>query len=194
MLLDIAAILLAAVNVIAGIRRGFVKAVFGTFSILIALILTMATYSAALEAVSSSGIGDFIREKTEVRIFSEQEETDSPLGAALLPMFAKGEENASEQLADTVLSATTAVGLFLFYLILLKLASRLLNLATHLPVLKTFNRAGGALAGIVSACLSLIVFSCIVTALLSTGIGEAVEKQMAASRLMEYICRYNPFL
>ena len=73
MAVDIIALVLALLCIVSGIKRGFVKAFFGTLSFILALILTFSFSDQACKFVAGSELGKSIYEKTAVKIVDAPE-------------------------------------------------------------------------------------------------------------------------
>lgn len=201
MIIDIIAIAILVICIYSGIKKGFVKAFFGTVSFFLALILTFAFTEAAFGYAKQSGIGTFIYEKTAVKIVDEsaEEENEGFLETlidkkGIMEKASEAQKNISEEIGDTVLKLLTAVVLFVGFTIILKILSMLLNTAAKLPLLKSFNKFGGFFAGAINAYIILTVFSCLMTFIGATALSEFVTAQMAESKAVTWFYLNNPLL
>lgn len=169
MAVDIIALVLALLCIVSGIKRGFVKAFFGTLSFILALILTFSFSDQACKFISESELGKSIYEKTAVKIVDAPETENETFFDELIDkkgIIEKANEaqmSVSEEIGNTVIKLLTTALLFIGFSLLLKLLSLLLDLAAKLPIIKGFNKAGGLVAGIINAYIVLTVFSCLMT-------------------------------
>ena len=201
MAVDIIAIILTVICIVSGVKKGFVKAFFGTVSFILALILTFSFSDAACKYVSESSVGKAIYEKTAVKL------VDAPEGGenetffdelidkkGIIEKANEAQMSVSEEIGNTVIRLLTSVVLFIGISLILKLLAMLLDLAAKLPIIKTFNKAGGLVAGIINAYIVLTVFSCLVTFIGASSLSETVTSQMAESKAVTWFYLNNPLL
>ena len=157
MAVDIIALVLAVLCIVSGIKRGFVKAFFGTLSFVLALILTFSFSDQACKFVAGSELGKTIYEKTAVKIVDAPDSGNETFFDELIDkkgIIEKANDaqmSVSEEIGNTVIRLLTTAILFIAFSVLLKLLSMLLDLAAKLPIIKGFNKAGGLGAGIINA-------------------------------------------
>lgn len=201
MAVDIIAIILTVICIVSGVKKGFVKAFFGTVSFILALILTFSFSDAACKYVSESSVGKAIYEKTAVKL------VDAPVGGenetffdelidkkSIIEKANEAQMSVSEEIGNTVIRLLTSVVLFIGISLILKLLAMLLDLAAKLPIIKSFNKAGGLVAGIINAYIVLTVFSCLVTFIGASSLSDAVTDQMAESKAVTWFYLNNPLL
>ena len=201
MIIDIIGIAIIVACIISGMKKGLVKGVFSSLSFIIALILTVSTLSFATDYVKETEFGKNIMEKTEIVIIESSEEIE---GQSILSELIdtggiqkeaeKMQENLSEKLGDLVIRALCAIVLFIAYAVLIKIVAYILDAVAKLPVLKTFNKIGGILAGAVNAYIFMTILSCILMLLLSTSYGEAIKAQLESSKITAWFYNNNPIL
>lgn len=201
MILDIIALIIMAFCIIRGIKKGFVKTIFGTFSFLIALILTIITLESAAAYISKTDLGKAIYENTDINIINSVVEVgeEGQLGGLIdlsdiLESAEKTEAELSEKAADVIIKALTSIGLFILYLLALKIFMHVLNFVVKLPVLSAFNKVGGLLSGMLNAYIAMVVFACIITALISTEYGAEISGQLKDSYITSFFYENNPLL
>lgn len=201
MIFDIAALVIAFLCIGNGIKKGFVKAFFGTASFLLALILTFVFADGAFEYAKNTEIAAHIYEKTAVKIIDAPEETENESffdelidKKGIIEKAGEAQKTVSAEIGDTVVKLLTTVLLFVAILILLKIAAYLLNTVVKLPVLRTFNKFGGFFAGVINAYILLTVFACVVTLIGTTAVSQFITEQMAQSRVVSWFYLNNPLL
>ncbi len=206
MILDIFAVAIIAFCIYRGIKTGFVKAFFGTATLILAVVLTSATLSPAVEYVRNTSFGENIYEKTRIEIFDIE---DFKEGQEFMDKFKlmeisessdmlsdaeAFEEELSLNIGNIVIQSICSVALFILYTVLLKILSHIIDAVCKLPVLNTFNKAGGFLAGAVNAYIIMLVFTTVIMLLLPTGAGKFLTEQLDESYITAFIYSTNPFV
>ena len=163
--LSIAAVLL--IFVIIGLVRGLIKSVLNFIGTLASVI-----GAAYLSELFTPAVTEFLWPKVKENIIDNLDLSGLDLGSkssggtisSLLPDLSSGVRTAIETLGMNILTTTVRIVLFIVLfilcLILVKVLAFALGKLFELPVLNTFNRAGGALFGLVEGMLIvyLIIF------------------------------------
>lgn len=201
MAVDIIALILTVICIVSGVKKGFVKAFFGTVSFVLAIILTFSFSDAACKYVAESSIGKTIYEKTEVKIIDAPENGENENffdelidKKGIIQKANEAQMSVSEEIGNTVIRLLTSALLFIGISLILKLLAAILNFAAKLPVIKSFNKAGGLVAGIINAYIVLTVFSCLMTFIGASSLSAAVTSQMAESKAVTWFYLNNPLL
>lgn len=207
MLVDIIALIIVILCVVIGVKKGFIKTFFGTLSFLIAIILTVATVDPISEYVSKTEAGKFIYEKTEINILENgmaKNENESTYYNAFLEEIidiesivqnAQGmQQEISQKIGDMSIKTITALVIFVIYLVLLKIISKILDLVSHLPLLNAFNKVGGFIAGGINAYILLVIFSSAITFIATMYENDLLSTQLEESVILKYLSCYNLFL
>jgi uncharacterized protein (UPF0333 family) len=97
----------------------------------------------------------------------------------------------SEALSDMILGALTFVLLFIVITVLVKVLMNVLNLVAKLPVISTFNSAGGALIGLAEAVVIIWIACIVITIASTTEWGQAVCKAISENELLSFIYDNN---
>lgn len=97
----------------------------------------------------------------------------------------------SASLADMVVGALAFIILYIVLSILLRILVNVLNIVTKLPVISTFNAAGGALIGLVEAIAIIWIACIVVTAFSSTEWGQTVCKAISDNGILSFIYDNN---
>lgn len=100
-------------------------------------------------------------------------------------------EYISEALSDMVLGAFTFIVLFIVISILIKILMHVLNLVAKLPIISTFNSAGGAIIGFAEAIVIIWIVCIIVTISSTTEWGQMVCKAIAENEILSFIYDNN---
>ena len=201
MILDIIAIVIIAYCIYSGMKKGLIKGLFSSLTFVIALALTIGTVGAVTEYVSETEFGKSIYEATEIGILDHGGEENEgnfsiPLidTENLLNEAIETQENISRSLGDLAAKSLCAVALFVGYFIIIKLVVNILDAVAKLPVLKTFNKIGGILAGAVNAYIFMIILSCLLMLVSSTAMGETIKAQLESSKIAIWFYNNNPIL
>lgn len=95
-------------------------------------------------------------------------------------------------LSELILSAVTFVVLFVVISIMVKILMEVLNIVAKLPVINTFNTAGGAIIGLMEALVILWIVCIIITACSTTEWGQQVCKAISENEMLNFIYDINP--
>lgn len=203
MVLDIIAVAIIVFCVFKGIKNGLVKALFGTAALILALVLTSLTANPVSEYIKDTPFGETVYEKTKIEILDaedfefpgnfldEEEFSKINIGEKTTKEVNALEEELSLSIGDAVISSLCSFVLFALYFVAFKIVARLLDAVCKLPLLKTFNKAGGFIAGSVNAYITLLVFGCVIMILLSTDAGAYITKQLSESFIASWIYQNN---
>ncbi len=207
MIIDIIALAIIILCVVIGIKKGFIKTFFGTLSFIIAIILTIATINPVSEYVSKTEVGKFIYEKTEINILQKGISTNEDESTyynefleniidmdSVIQNTQDMQKEVSEKIGDMALKTITGLAIFVIYLILLKIISKILDLVSHLPLLNAFNKVGGFIAGGINAYILIMIFSSAVTFLGTMYENNILSTQLEESMIVKYLSQYNLFL
>ena len=192
-LADIVLIAIIVLFVVLGIRKGFVKTVFGLCSIVISIALALSLHPIVSNVLEQSPVNDFVQEQV-LGMLPEGEVTES----LALPGFlqdtvseaeAKTKDAIAGGIAGVALKIISMILVFILVQMILWILSLTLNLITKLPVIHGFNKLLGGVSGAVSGILvvylvlGLLTFT---TALdKTTAISEMVEDSLVASTMYE---------
>ncbi|MCL2215968.1 MAG: CvpA family protein [Defluviitaleaceae bacterium] len=195
--LDLAVLALVALCAFAGYRRGLIRTVYGLVSFFIAFFLASRLYSPVARILRGTGLFSMLQNNISSTLNLERvvgEHTAArqaeiidtlPLPAALRELLhSYNTPNMYELLqvdtidayisgffANMVINAIAIIGVFMLVLVLLSIAGVALDIVGRLPVIYTFNRAGGLIFGLGMG--AVLVWLCVVVmTLLSTATPE----------------------
>ncbi len=176
---DIALVLIIALFMLWGSKRGLIRTLVGAASTLLSLILSMVLYRPVSQFLYSSSVGDSVRAYVN----------------ELLVKNASG--NAQLLINDALVEAASMIVMnvisFGAVIIIVKIAVSLLacvaNITAKLPVLKQANSLLGMAAGALSGILVCYIVIGIVAALggneALSGAAQSIEKSYLAINLYE---------
>ena len=200
MILDIIALAIILFSVIMGVKKGLIKTLFGTLSVILAIFLTIGTMDVAFSYVKETDFGKSIYEKTAISLTQNVEIEENNFLMQLIDVNTiletaeDVEKSISLALGDVLLKALFAVLLFLLFFILIKLLSKILDAIAKLPVLRTVNKLGGALSGLLTAYIVLILYGCALIILSSSALGVSIAEQLETSKIASWFYLNNPIL
>ena len=216
LVLDGIIILIFVIFIAAGVKKGFVKSALGIVSTVAAAIIAINLYPFVSQMIRDtvvySNLTGNLNEKISTYVGDSLDEDklsglidDAPEGFKLAlkgfgtnvenvkkefsEMIKNGEENASEKIADYIVTpaaemvsnAIAIILLFFVSLLLLNLIILLLDLIFKLPVLKTANKFLGGVAGFLVAILVVLLFCTAVNVALPylAGAGVNIDPETA---------------
>ena len=191
MLADIIVLAFVVISVAIGYKRGLLKSLFSVVSYVASIILSFMLYPVLSQMLMKTPIYTFLEEKIGKNYLGTASSEALSEGNFLSQYINKGVETATNELSGAVAQLIVNVIAFILIVIICKIAIKLigncLNIFTKVPVIKQFNRLGGAVAGgLIGIVLLYIVFAVIVTtSLLGSGskvMGE-IEKSHLASEM-----------
>lgn len=209
-LISVLAILL--VNIIIGLRKGLIKMVFSVLSMMIVIVLTsILAPRLSVALIRNTEWDDRLLQRTET--FLEErgvlkhgvniDVNEIPLPESARNKVAetteiyidKGIEKYNEYVvrtvSDVVFGALVYVGLFIILMIIVAIASAILNVMSRLPVLKQLNRAGGALIGAVIGLASVWILFMILTVFSGTQAMMPVFEQIKENAFLSFLYDKN---
>jgi uncharacterized membrane protein required for colicin V production len=153
--LDFALIALVLICAFVGWRRGLIRTVYRMVSFFLALFVAHALYSPVAEFMRGTGLHSWLHDHIS------DLDTLPELPAILRPDVL--EARLADHLTDLAMNALAIVAVFVLALLLLSVAGHALDIVGRLPVIRTFNQAGGLLFGLVLgaglAWLTLIILT-----------------------------------
>ena len=215
----IVTLIIIAVCVIAGLKRGLVKTLFDLFGMLLAVILTILISPYVASAIRNNpSMYDTIHSKIEEHVhlnfnLSDNTLTDYVDGMKLPKkvsdfLLDSGENvtNAANQsvaqinakitdkLTDMAINCIAFIITLIIMIVLIAILSMVLNLVSKLPVLNMLNKTLGMTAGIIEAYLILSVIGVIIMAASTSELGIKIIGQISANPLLSFIYKHNLLL
>ncbi len=205
---DIVMVAVLALSIFIGYKRGLIMTAFSLASVIIAVILAQMLNPIVYNAVAATEIDEKIEQKVTAYIEDVYEEKAVPvleqkrediIKEAGLPSFLEKiiieSDSAALKTAEnemkkvSVAAAEFTVKLLCFVLvaviivILLTLLMFALKIVSKLPVIKTFNAGGGAIAGAVIG-LGIVYIVCVAVYAFSFALGGSVQGVADASLII----------
>ncbi|MBO5418334.1 MAG: CvpA family protein [Clostridia bacterium] len=196
---DIVMVAVLALSIFIGYKRGLIMTAFSLASVIIAVVLAQMLNPIVYNAVAATEIDEKIEQKVTAYIEDVYEEKAVPvleqkrediIKEAGLPSFLEKiiieSDSAALKTAEnemkkvSVAAAEFTMKLLCFVLvaviivILLTLLMFALKIVSKLPVIKTFNAGGGAIAGAVIG-LGIVYIVCVAVYAFSFALGGSVQ-------------------
>lgn len=166
-IVDIIIIAIIALSIFLGYKKGLIELSVKLFAFLIAIIITFLIYKPVSNLIINvtnidETIQNFILEKANDVMSGEQEnkeltgEIKEQAKEGILPDVAR-------TLSVNIVTGGVIVLLYILLRIALKFVTALANLVAKLPILKQFNKGGGAVYGALRGVLMIYVVLIIVS-------------------------------
>lgn len=229
-ILDIIIIAIIALTIFLAAKRGFIRTLLGSASVIIAIVVSLLLLDPVKELFVNSSIAQDSRESIADTlagfVSSDSENYDPKLlennssFTSMLSVFGIDEQEIQEKwnewrhenteklraeiekyISDLVVNAVATflafIVLFFGALIILKLATFLLDRFCHLPILKQANTFLGVVLGVIMAIIQVYLFVALVNTLLPFGsqLGWSFFKDLSAddTLLFRWFCDHNLF-
>lgn len=194
MLADICVIAVVAVFMYIGYKSGFMRSFVRIASYLVSIIISFFMYPAISDLLIKTPVYEKIVELINQK-YQLQPLIDVPTDTfgILQNYINQGVQTATAGIAEAIATLLINILAFVIVLILSKLVIRIVgkifNIFTKLPVIKQFNRLGGAILGGISGVLVLYI-ACAVMFLFSpldphSSIALEIEQSTFASEIYE---------
>ncbi len=193
-ILDIIILAIAGLTVYIAYRNGLVKTLVSALAFVIAIAVTALFASPVASVIKSTPIGDAIRETTEEKIEEalldaspedllngENKEFNSIMNFAGLDKDDLVEyidsENVAHALAVEIAEpitdiAATVIAVIILYIlsqIAVSICGKMLDKVANLPIIRTFNKLGGVIIGVVLAVFRVFLFCFLMRMLIEVG-------------------------
>lgn len=217
-LLSWAAIILLIVYGLNGMRRGLIRTVFSTVTMIVAIILASYLSPQVSRFVQGTAWFDMINGRVEASLMEAFEMPDEPgvaEQAAIIQQLPLPEsirhsmlENNNTQIYDAlgisafksyvanyitclIVNALSYLLVFIVAVIILKILAACLDIISHLPVLYTMNRLGGLLLGLLNGFVVLWIICIAASVFSSTELGHEIYRQINESAFLLFVYRNN---
>ncbi len=170
-IIDIIAIIILAITIFFGYKRGFIGVAFKLLTFVTALILTAILYIPVSNLIiQNTKIDDYIYQ-TIVDKFGDGENIEYTKIEYVDNYITEMKNNSVDTVATQISMGTskiaTAILLFVCIRILLLLFYKFSELLADLPIIKQFDKAGGIVYGVLEG-LIIIVLAVLLAVLIST--------------------------
>ncbi len=186
MIADIIIIIVVAVFVAAGYKAGLIRSFMGIASYVLSIIIAFLIYPVVSGFLGKTPLYTYLTEMVNNNYVSENMQSPD---MGMFGFFSKHMSEGLDAVATTVSEGIAAllINIIAFILvivisrILLWIITKVLNVFSKLPVIKQFNRLGGALLGGIKGILILYIVFAIVTVFVPFEKNSAIVKNIEES-------------
>lgn len=104
------------------------------------------------------------------------------------------EEYISSFVANGIINILAFVIVFIIIMSIVKLMGETLNFVAKLPVINTFNKFGGVIAGLIPAIMIIWIMITILSITFATSEGHIFFLMLESSKIVEFIGESNPIM
>ena len=168
MVADIIVIAVVAVFVAAGYKAGLIRSFMGIASYIISIIIAFLIYPVVSGFLVKTPLYTYLTEMVNNNYVSENmQSADTGMFGFFSKHMSEGLDavatTVSEEIAALLINIIAFILVIVISRILIWLITKVLNIFSKLPVIKQFNRLGGALLGGIKGILILYIVFAIVT-------------------------------
>lgn len=168
---DIILVVVLLIFVRIGAKKGLIRTLFGAISTLLSLFLTALIYHPFSQILHNSAVGDYVRKLVEKSFEQKIQE------GAIIPLLDKATESAS----IIIINIISFIVIIIATRLILSILSRVLDIASKLPLIKQLNSILGMIAGSVSGFLLCYIIIGIIGALNGEGNISIMQKSIENS-------------
>ncbi len=192
MIADIVVIAVVAVCIILGYRSGFLKSLINIVSYIVSIVLSFFFYPVLSKFLMGTPLYTFFLEKVGERYpQSGLIQTEWQF----LEKYIKGAEGAvSAAVAELLVNIISFIIIVIICKIAIKLIGKTLNVFTRLPIIKQFNRFGGAITGGLIGILLVYIVMALMVVFAPIGSLDRVTNEIQKSVFAEEMFNYNIIL
>lgn len=163
-IIDIVIIVIVAVSVLLGYKKGFVKSIYSILSLLVTYLILFYFKASLITAIAESQIGQMIG-----KIF----------------VSGAGDTALAKQVSSAVIYLASGIILYFVIKLILGAVLSILNTITSLPIINTLNKFLGLCIGIVIGLIWVVIVLNVLSALPETA--ESVALSQFARYFDEYM-------
>lgn len=199
MLADIIVLSVVVISVAVGYKRGLLKSLFSVISYVASIVLSFLFYPVLSELLMKTPLYTFLVEKIGENYLGGTAGSTAVSGENFFAQYlSSGIESATNGIAGAVAQLVVNIIAFVLIVIICKIAIRLigntLNIFTKLPVIKQFNRLGGAVAGGLIGIVILYIAFALMVAFAPLGSDSKVVTEIENSHLASEMYNNNILL
>ncbi len=217
----IIAVLIIIVSAFAGLGRGFIKSIFATFSLVVAVVLAVQIMPYGTNLLKNTGLYTSINDSIQASFddqlataaggVSQQMEAIDEMDN--VPDFIKDllktnnnadiyealgisefSEYVSNYITCLILNAISLIVSFLIIYIILRIAGYFLDMLSRIPIVNGLNKIGGLIFGFLNGVVYLWLACIIVTIFSTTSWGQYIFSQINDSVFLSFIYNNNYLL
>ena len=164
-----------------GAKKGLIRTLFGAISTLLSLFLTAFIYHPFSQILQNSAVGDYVRKLVEKSFEQKIQE------GAIIPLL----NEVTKSTSTIIINIISFIIIIIATRLILSILSRVLNIASKLPLIKQLNSILGMIAGAVSGILICYIIIGIIGALNGEGNISIMQKSIENSYIAIKIYENN---
>ncbi|MBR4874630.1 MAG: CvpA family protein [Clostridia bacterium] len=207
--IDIILIIIFALSVILGYKKGFLKTITGIISIVLSLVLAMTFYPHVSDYLKTTPIYDTIYKSTENVIGAQETEneteyetSDFNLPKKFIKEIEKGIDETTHKVKETVIQKVSDITIKIISVLIVFVCTRLLlllisliaGLIKKLPIIGWGDSMLGAIFGVVRALLITYILLAVVTFSASVSPDNKVAEAVKESKIAKLMYNDNAIL
>ena len=201
-MIDILTALLLGIFMWIGYKKGLLKSVFGIVSLLFGIYLAFVLYPYLRNIVSSSILRDtvfsIVKEKYVMPRINNGSMNISLFPQYLKSMISTGQitltNGISEFVTNLVISIFSYLFVFLTVFIIIRITGRIIRFTSKLPVIRFFDKAGGAIFGLFEGIIVLYIVLAITYTFAPLGGVDIKETYLKDTTLTQIMYDNNPII
>ena len=166
-IIDIIAVVILALTIFLGYKKGLIGVAFKLLTFIVALILTVCLYNPiSTIIINNTNIDESIEQKIEENIGNEDEVKLTGveyIDGYLQEMKDTSVNAVAKEIAISITKIITAIGLFIVIKLISFLFYKISETLAGLPIIKQFNKAGGIVYGLLEGIIIIYIAIMIAT-------------------------------
>lgn len=195
--MDIILIVIMALGIYLGYRKGFITTLFSMIGLLLAVILALISYKTVVNIViEKTGIYDKVYSYIETKVDNSQSSINMPdaleeyLDADVI--VNQAQSSIANKVTNFVINIGTLIILIIVFYVIIIIIRILLDNVAKLPIFNLFNKLGGAILGGVKTYVMILIIFTIINLIGVVGKGQTIIKMVDNSVIAKKIYYSNP--
>ena len=195
--MDIILVIIMALGIYLGYRKGFIRTLFSMIGLLLAVILALISYKTVVNIViEKTGIYDKVYSYIETKVDNTQSSINMPdalqeyLDADVI--VNQAQSSIANKVTNFVINIGTLIILIIVFYVIIIIIRILLDNVAKLPIFNLFNKLGGAILGGVKTYVMILIIFTIINLIGVVGKGQTIIKMVDNSVIAKKIYYSNP--
>lgn len=195
--MDIILIVIMALGIYLGYRKGFIRTLFSMIGLLLAVILALISYKTVVNVVvEKTGIYDKVYNYIETKVDNSQTSINMPdalqeyLDADVI--VNQAQSSIANKITNFVINIGTLIILIIVFYVIIIIIRIVLDNVAKLPIFNIFNKLGGAALGGIKTYVMILILFTIINLIGVVGKGQTIIKMVDNSLIAKKIYYSNP--
>ncbi len=195
--MDIILLVVMALGIYIGYRKGFIRTLFSMIGMLLAIILALVSYKTVVNMIiDKTTIDEKIYSYIETKVDSSETFINMPealqeyVDADVI--INQAQSSVASKLTNFVINIGTLIILIAIFYIIITIIRIVLDNVAKLPIFNIFNKLGGALIGGIKTYVIVLIAFALISLLGVIGKGETIVKMIDNSLISKKIYYTNP--